>query len=166
MMWSVYRLNKQGDSRQRCRTPFLILNQSVVPYRVLTGASWPSYRFLRRQGRWSGIAISLSFPQFVMIYIVKGFIIVDETEIDVFLKFCFLYNPATVGNFTSSYSSFSKTSMDIWKFLVCLMLKSSIQDFKHDWLFWPTAKYSYVSSWTELGHFISCHFTLLAYPLL
>ena len=143
MMWSVYRLNKQGDSRQRCHTPFLILNQSVVPYRVLTVASWPSYRFLRRQGRWSGIAVSLSFPQFVMIYIVKDFIIVDETEVDVFLKFpCFLYNPANVGNFTSSYSSFSKPSMDIWKFLVCLMLKSSIQDFKHDWLFWPTAKYS------------------------
>ena len=59
MMCSVYRLNKQGDSRQPRCTPFSILNQSVVPYRVRTLASWPAYRFLRRQVRWSGIPISL-----------------------------------------------------------------------------------------------------------
>ena len=58
MMCSVYRLNKQGDSRQPCRAPFSILNQSVVPYRVLTVASWAAYRFLRRQVRWSGIPLS------------------------------------------------------------------------------------------------------------
>ena len=57
-------LNKQGNSRQPCCTPFLILNQSIVPYRVLTVTSWSgfpeaSYRFLRRQIRWSGIPISL-----------------------------------------------------------------------------------------------------------
>ena len=54
-----YRLNKQDDSRQPCHTPFSILNQSVVPYRVLTVVSWPAYRFLRRQVRWSVIPISL-----------------------------------------------------------------------------------------------------------
>ena len=59
MMCSAYRLNKQGDSRQLCCAPFSILNQSGVPYRVLTSASWPAYRFLRRQVRWSGIPISL-----------------------------------------------------------------------------------------------------------
>ena len=59
MMCSAYRLNKQGDSRQPCLTPLSILIQSVVPYRVLTVASWPTYRFLRRQVRWSGIPISL-----------------------------------------------------------------------------------------------------------
>ena len=59
IMSSACRLNKQGDSSQPCCTPFLILNQSVVPYRVLTVASWPAYRFLRRQVRWSGIPISL-----------------------------------------------------------------------------------------------------------
>ena len=59
MMHSAYRLNKQGDNRQPCCTPFSILNQSVVPYRVLTVASWPTYRFLRRQIRWSDIPISL-----------------------------------------------------------------------------------------------------------
>ena len=53
IMCSACRLNKQDDSGQPWRTPFLILNQSVVPYKVLTLASWPAYRFLRRQVRWS-----------------------------------------------------------------------------------------------------------------
>ena len=51
MMCSAYRLHKQGNSRQPCHTPFSILSQSVVPYWVLTVASWPAYRFLRRQVR-------------------------------------------------------------------------------------------------------------------
>ena len=59
MISSAYRLNKQGDSSQSCCTPFWILNQSVVPYRVLTLPSWPAYRLIRRQGIWSGIPISL-----------------------------------------------------------------------------------------------------------
>ena len=74
-----------------------------------------------------------SFPQFVMIHTVKGFSVVDETEVDIFLKFpCFLYDPSDVGNLISSSSSFSKPSLDIWKFLVRIMLKPSRQDFKYD----------------------------------
>ena len=74
-----------------------------------------------------------SFPQFIMIHTVKGFGIVDETEVDVFLEFpSFLYDLANVGNLTSGSSSFSKPSMDMWKFLVHIMLKPSMQDFKHD----------------------------------
>ena len=61
MMYSSYNLNKQGDNIQPCHTPFPILNQSVVLCKVLTVASWPAYRFLRRQVRWSGIPISLRF---------------------------------------------------------------------------------------------------------
>ena len=56
MMCSVYKLNKYGDNKQPC-TPFSVLNQSFVPYEVLTVASWPAYKFLRRQVRWSGISI-------------------------------------------------------------------------------------------------------------
>ena len=59
MMYSAYKLNKQGDNIQPWRTPFPIWNQSVFPCPVLTVASWPAYRFLRRQVRWSGIPISL-----------------------------------------------------------------------------------------------------------
>ena len=51
MMYSAYKLTKQGDSIRPCRTPFPIWNQSVVPCPVLTFASWPAYRFLRRQVR-------------------------------------------------------------------------------------------------------------------
>ena len=68
-----------------------------------------------------------------MIHTVKGFSIVDETEVDVFLKFpCFLYDPANVGYLISGSFAFSKPRLDIWKFLVCIMLKPSMQDFKHD----------------------------------
>ena len=55
MMYSAYKLNKQGDNIQPWCTPFLIWNQSVVLCAVLTVASWPTYRRLRRQVKWSGI---------------------------------------------------------------------------------------------------------------
>ena len=61
MMYSVYKLNKQGDNIQSWCTPFPIWNQSVVPCPVLTVASWPAYRFLKRQVRWSGSPISFRF---------------------------------------------------------------------------------------------------------
>ena len=77
--------------------------------------------------------LSKSFSPFVMIYTDKGFSIVDETKTDVFLKFpYFFYNPANIDNLISSSSSFSKPNLDIWKFLVYIMLKPSMQDFKHD----------------------------------
>ena len=77
--------------------------------------------------------LSKSFPQFVMIHTVKGFSVVDEKEIDVLLKFpYFLYNPVNVGSLISSSSSFSKPGLDIWKFLVHIMLKPSMQSFKRD----------------------------------
>ena len=58
MMCSAYTLNKQGDNRQPC-TPFSILKQALIPYRVLTVACWPAYKFFRRQVRWAGTPISL-----------------------------------------------------------------------------------------------------------
>ena len=130
MMCSAYRLNKQGNSIQLCNT-FSILKQPIVLYRILTAASWHTYRFLRGQVRWSHL--SKSFPQFAMIHIVKGFSVVDETEVDVLLKFpCFLYNPENVGNLISSSFSSAEPSLDIWNFLRHIMLKPSMQDFKHD----------------------------------
>ena len=63
IMYSAYTLRKQGDNIQPWHTPFLIWNQSVVPCPGLTVASWPAYRFLRWQVRWSGIPISFRiFP--------------------------------------------------------------------------------------------------------
>ena len=67
-----------------------------------------------------------------MIHTVKGFSVVDEAEKDVFLKFpCFLYKPVNDGIWISRSSSFSKPSLDVWKFLVHIMLKPSMQAFKH-----------------------------------
>ena len=59
MTYSAYKLNKQGDNIQPCSTPFLIWNQSGIPCPALTVASWPVYRFLKKQTRWPGIPISL-----------------------------------------------------------------------------------------------------------
>ena len=59
MIYSAYKLNKQGNNIQPECTPFPFWNQSIVPRLVLAVASWPAYRFLRRQVRWSGILISL-----------------------------------------------------------------------------------------------------------
>ena len=73
MMYSAYKLNKQGGSIQPWHTPFPIWNQFVVPCPVLTVASWPAYRFLRSHVRWSGIPVSLRTFQFVVIHTVKGF---------------------------------------------------------------------------------------------
>ena len=84
IMYSVYKLNKQGDNIQPWCTPFLIWKQSVVPCLVLAVASWSAYRFLRRQVRWSGNPISQNFPQFIVIYRVKSFGIINKAEVDVF----------------------------------------------------------------------------------
>ena len=74
-----------------------------------------------------------SFPQFVMIYTVKDFTIVVETEIGVFLEFpSFPYVPANIGNLISASSSLSKPSLDIWKFLIQVLLKPSLKDFEHN----------------------------------
>ena len=123
-MYPAYQLNKQGDNIQPRQTPFLIWNQSVVPCPVLTVAFSPAYRFLSRQVRWSGIPLFQNFPQFVVIRTVKGFGIVNKTEVDVFFELsCFFDNPADVGNLISGSSAFSKSSLNIWKFMVHILLK-------------------------------------------
>ena len=70
--------------------------------------------------------------QFVVIHTVKGFGIVNKAEIDVFLKLsCFFHDPADVGNFIYGSSAFSKTSLNIWKFSVHIVLKPSLDNFEH-----------------------------------
>ena len=65
-----------------------------------------------------------NFPQFIVIHIVKGFGIVGKAEIDVYLELpCFFDNPVDVGNLISGSSAFSKTSLNIWKFKVQVLLK-------------------------------------------
>ena len=73
-----------------------------------------------------------NFPWFVVIHPVKGFPIVNETEVDVFLESpCFLYNLTKVGNLISGSSAFSKLSLYIWKFLIQVLLKPSLKDLEN-----------------------------------
>ena len=71
-----------------------------------------------------------NFPQFIVIHTVKGFGIVNKAEIDVFLELsCFSPDPADVGNLISGSSAFSKTSLNIWKFMVHILLKPGLENF-------------------------------------
>ena len=73
-----------------------------------------------------------NFPQFLVIHTVKGFGIVNKAEIEVFLELsCFIDDPADVGNLISGSSAFSKTSLNIWKFTVHVLLKPGLQNFEH-----------------------------------
>ena len=73
-----------------------------------------------------------SFPQFVVIHTVKGFSVVNEAEVDAFLEVsCFFYDSMDVGNLISVYSAFSKSSLNIWKFMVHIPLKPVLEIFEH-----------------------------------
>ena len=100
MMYSAYKVNKQGDCIQPWHTPFPVWNQSVVPCLVLTVASWPVYRFLKKVGKvaWYSYLFK-NFPHFLVIHTIKGFSIVTKAEVDVFLEFtCFLCDPTSIGS--------------------------------------------------------------------
>ena len=72
-----------------------------------------------------------NFPQFLVIHTVKGFGIVNKAEIDVFLEFSsFFHDPADVGNLISGSSTFSKTSLNVWKFTVHILLKPALENFE------------------------------------
>ena len=132
MMFSAYKLNKQGDN-EPWHTSFPIRNHSVVPCPVLTVASWPAYRFLKWQIRWSGIShLFQNFPQFIVIYTVKDFGIVNKAEVHVLLElFCFFNDSMNVGRLISGSSGFSKTTLNIWKFTVHVLLKLGLENFEH-----------------------------------
>ena len=73
-----------------------------------------------------------NLPQFIVIHTVKGFGIVNKAEIDVFLELsCFFYDPSDVGNLISGSSAFSKTSLNIWKFMVHVLLKPAVENLEH-----------------------------------
>ena len=122
MTYSSCKLNKQGDNMQPWHAPSPIWNQSVVPCPVLTVASWPAYRFLKGQVRWSGITISQNFPQFVVIHTVKGFGVVSKTEVNVFLEIsCFFDDPTDVVNLSLVPLTFLKPAGSSW-FMYCWSL--------------------------------------------
>ena len=146
--------------------PFPVLNQSIVPCLVLTVASWPAYRFLRRQV--SGVvfpSLYKNFPKFVVIHTVKGFGIVNKVEVDVFLELsCFYCHPLDAGNLIPGSSAFSKFSLNIWEFLVHILLKPNLGNSEHyftsmwneshcviDWTFFGIAPFG---DWNELTFWV------------
>ena len=73
-----------------------------------------------------------NFPQFVVIYTIKVFGIVNKIEVDVFLELsCFFDDPADVGNLISGSSAFSKTSLNIWKFTIHVLFNPGLENFEH-----------------------------------
>ena len=73
-----------------------------------------------------------NFPQFIVIHTVKGFGIVNKAALDIFLELsCFFNDPTDVGNLISGSSAFSKTSLNIWKLMVHILLKPGLENFEH-----------------------------------
>jgi len=73
-----------------------------------------------------------NFPQFIVIHTVKGFGTINKAEIDVFLELsCFFHDPEDIGNLISGSSAFSNTSLNVWKFMVHVLLKSGLENFEH-----------------------------------
>ena len=132
MIYSAYELNKQGDNIHPWPTPFPI-------WKVCCSMYSSNFCFLtcKQISQEAGQMILYShvfrnFPQFVVIYTVKGFSIVNEAEVDVFLELaCFFDDPADVGNLIFGSSAFSKSSLNIWKFTVHLLLKPGLENFEH-----------------------------------
>ena len=89
-------------------------------------------QFVKRQVRWSGIPISFRIFHSLLWSTQSVFGIVKEAEIDVFLELsCFFHDPVDVDNLISGSSTFSKTSLNIWKFTVHVLLKSGLENFEH-----------------------------------
>ena len=136
-MYSAHKLSKQSDNTQLCHTTFPILNQSIVPSPVLTVASWPTYRLLRRQERWSGTLISLRIFH-SKLWSTQSKVLTQSMK----KKLVFFWN--------SFAFSMIQQMLDIWslvplpfqnptcciakwtKFLVHILLKPSLKDFEHN----------------------------------
>ena len=115
-----------------------------------------------------------NFPQLIVIHTVKGFGIVSKAEVDVFMKFsCFFDDPTDVGNLISGSSAFSKSSLNIWKFTVHVLLKPGLENFEHDFtsvwdecncvVVWAFFGIAFLWDWNENGPF-PVQWPLLSFP--
>ena len=76
--------------------------------------------------------MSKIFPQFAIIFTVKGFGVINKAKVDIFLEYsCFFYDPTDVDNLIFGSSAFSKSSLNIWKFTVHVLLKPCLENFEH-----------------------------------
>ena len=115
-----------------------------------------------------------NFPQFIVIHTVSGFGIVNKAEVDVFLEHsCFFSDPTDVGNLISGSFAFSISSLNIWKFMVHVLLKPSFENFEHYFasmwdesscvVVWTFFDIAYVWDWNENGSF-PVLWPLLSFP--
>ena len=131
MMYSAYKLNKQGDNIQPWwllfqfgtnlffHVQFCFFLTCIQISQEADQVVWYSHLFK-------------NFPQFVVIYIVKVLGIVNKTEVDVFLELsCFFDNPTDIGSLISGSSAFFKNSLSIWKFTVHVLLKPGLENLEH-----------------------------------
>ena len=104
----------------------------LLPCPVITIASWSAHRFLRGQGRCSGVPISWRISHGLLWSMVKSFGVVSKAGVDTSLELsCFFYDPTDVGNLISGSSAFSKSSLNIWKFSIHILLKPHLENFEH-----------------------------------
>ena len=132
MMYFAYKLNKQGDNIQ----PYLLLSQFGtsllfhVQFQLLLLDLHTDF-----SGGRSGGLICPSLSEFSTVYCdhtVKGFGTVNKAEVGVFLWLsCFFNDPTDVGNLISGSSAFSKSNLNIWKFMVHILLKPALENFEH-----------------------------------
>ena len=133
-MYSAYKLNKQGDSIQLWHTPFLILKPVCCSMSGSNCCYLTCIQVSQEAGKviWY-FHLFQFFPHFVVIHTIKGFGIVNKAEVDFFMELsCFFYDPMNVGNLISGSSAFSKSSLNIWKFSLHILLNPSLEDFEHD----------------------------------
>ena len=138
MIYSAHKLNKQGYNTEYSFPDFLMYSiPDLEP--VCCSVSSSNCCFLSCM-QISQEAVKVvwyshpfkNFPQFIMIHTVKGSGVVSKAEVNVFLELCCFFNdPADVGSLISGSSTFSKSSLNIWKFFVHMLLKPGLENFEH-----------------------------------
>ena len=153
MMYSAYKLNKQGDNIQPWRNSF----PNLEPVCCFMSSSNCCFLTCIQISQEAGQVVWYShlfqnFPEFVVIHTVKGFVVVNKA--DVFLELsCFFDDPIDVGNLISGSSAFSKSSLHIWKFTIHVVLKPGSQNFGH----------YFVSVWDECNCAVIWTFFAIAF---
>ena len=133
MMYSAYKLKKQGYNITALIHSFSDL-EIVCCSMSNSNCCFLTCRQISQEASkvvWYSLLLK-NFPQFVVIHTVKGFGIVNKAEVDVFLGLsCFFHDPMDVGNLISGSSGFSKSSLNIWKFTVHILLKPGLENFDY-----------------------------------
>ena len=132
-MYSAYKLNKQGDNIQPWHSPFPIFEPVCYSMFSCNCCFLTCIQVSQEAGQvvWHSHLFQ-NFPQFIVIHTIEGFGTVNKAEIDAFLELsCFFDDPTDVGNLISGSSAFSKTNLNIWKFMVHVLLKTGLENFEH-----------------------------------